>query len=388
MKETTKGTILAFGELFLKSKGVKQILKNHLLDTLEHYLSSAKIPHTTILLHDRVYIENKDPKSVLGIVKNIFGLSWYAESIFITKGSLADLAKFVSSNWPEWIKENQSFAIRLSRDKTVIKEDSDEIITTIAAPIDRKVDLNNPDVTIHLDGREQGWFISRNKHKGAGGLPLGTEGQVLSLISGGIDSPAAAYLTLKRGAKNVWVHFHSYPITSEASIDKVKELAASFLAYQESLDVYFIPFEKLQSLIKINAPAKLRVLLYRRYMLRLATKLAAKIKADALVTGESLGQVSSQTLPNIKITEDVTRLPIFRPLIGMDKDEIITITKKIGTYKTSIKPQEDCCTLFVPKHQTAAGNLDDIKKIEDSLDVDPLIDDILKSISKETFKIS
>ena len=386
--QPTKGILLSYGEIFLKSKGVKQVLKDHLIKTLEQYLAASKASHKTIPTYDRIFIETDDLVSVTKTVKNVFGVSWYAESSFIRKGSLSDIVKFVSSNWPEWIKEDQSFAIKLTRDKAFVKEDSDEIITTIAAPIDRKVDLNNPDVTIHLDGRKQGWFIFRNKSEGASGLPLGTEGQVLSLISGGIDSPAAAYLTLKRGAKNTWVHFHSYPLTSEASIEKVKEIASIFLKYQGSLDIHFIPFGKIQALLKTNAPAKFRVLLYRRYMLRLATKLADKIKANALVTGESLGQVSSQTLPNIKITEEATLLPVLRPLIGMDKDEIIAITKKIGTYETSIKPQEDCCTLFVPKHQTAAGNLEEIKKIEDNLEIDPLLDDAFNSTSKETFKVS
>ena len=204
-------------------------------------------------------------------------------------------------------------------------------------------------------------------------------------MSGGIDSPVAAYLLAKRGAENIWVHFHSFPLVSKASIDKVKELSNIFLKYQPYLKVYFIPFQKAQLEIKAKAPANYRVLLYRRLMLKIAEKIAKKENCKVLATGESLGQVSSQTLPNIKIVEEAAEMPVLRPLIGFDKEEIIKLAEKIGSFSASIKPQEDCCTLFVPKHQTAEGNIDIIKEIEKKIDSQKIIREILKEIEVKEY---
>ncbi len=221
--------------------------------------------------------------------------------------------------------------------------------------------------------------------KGAGGLPGGSSGKVLSLISGGIDSPVAAFLVAKRGAENIWLHFHSFPLVSNVSIEKVKELAKISLKYQPHLKIYFVPFQKAQIKIKTKTPAKYRILLYRRLMLIIAEKIAKREDCHALVTGESLGQVSSQTLPNIKIIEETVKTPVLRPLIGWDKEEIIKLAKKIGTFEISIKPQEDCCTLFVPKHQTAEGRIETIKELEKKLNGAKIIREIIKEIKVERF---
>lgn len=207
---------------------------------------------------------------------------------------------------------------------------------------------------------------------------MGTGGKVLSLISGGIDSPVAAFLMLKRGAENIWLHFHSFPLVSKRSIEKIKELVKIFLDYQPHLKVYFLPFNKFQMEVKIKAPPKYRILLYRRMMLKIAEEIAKKESCKALVTGESLGQVSSQTLPNIEIIEEATKIPILRPLIAQDKEEIIEIAKKIKTYNISIKPQEDCCSLFVPRQATAQGKMEIIKKLEKKLNIKNIILETIK----------
>ena len=209
-------------------------------------------------------------------------------------------------------------------------------------------------------------------------MPNGSAGKILALMSGGIDSPVASYLMAKRGAENIWLHFHSYPLVSNASIQKVKELAERLLVFQPKLTLFSVPFQNIQIMVKTNVPAKYRILVYRRFMLRIAEKIAQKTGCKALVTGESLGQVSSQTLENIVLIQEAVRIPIFRPLIALDKEEIIKIAKDISTYEISIRPQEDCCTLFTPAHSTALGNLETIYNLEKTLEIEELVSSAVK----------
>jgi len=190
----------------------------------------------------------------------------------------------------------------------------------------------------------------------------------------------------KRGAENIWLHFHSFPLVSKKSIEKVKKLAEIFLNFQPYLKIYFIPFSQAQIEVKLKIPSKYRILIYRRLMLKIAQNFAKKEDCQAIVTGESLGQVSSQTLDNLRIIEDGIKIPIFRPLIGFDKNEIINLAKKIKTFEISILPQEDCCTLFVSKHATAKGNLKKVKEEEKKLDVEELIKEAIKKAKVERIK--
>jgi thiamine biosynthesis protein ThiI len=273
----------------------------------------------------------------------------------------------------------------LRRGEDISKKDRDKVIADIAKVIKRKVNLSRPKRVIFIEARKEGWFLHLKKIKGKGGLPVGSGGKVLSLISGGIDSPVAAFLIAKRGGENVWLHFHSFPLVSQASIKKVEDLARIFLNYQPQLKVYFVPFHKIQMEIKTKVLAKYRILLYRRLMLKIAEEIARKEGCQALVTGESLGQVSSQTLPNIKIVEEGTEISILRPLIGMDKEEIVNLAEEIGTYQISIKPQEDCCTLFTPKHASAEGKLEKIQKSEKELNISKIIEETIKEIKIEKY---
>jgi len=341
-----QGTLIAFGELFLKSSGVKDLFQQRLINNLRKSFKKAKI-HS---FRERIFIEAKKP------MNKIFGIAWYADCYCFF--SLKDLADYDFK-----LKKKETFAIR-------VKKDREKIIKAIASKIPNKVDLNKPDKEIFVEQRNNNWFLYFKKKGGLGGLPLGSSGKVLCLISGGIDSVPAAYLTAKRGAECIWLHFHSFPLVSNSSIEKVEELGEIFKKYQPELKIHNIAFQKAQLEIKAKAPAKYRVILYRRLMLRIAEKIAEKEDCKALVTGESLGQVSSQTLTNIKIIEEAVKIPVLRPLIGFDKEEIIRLAKKIKVYDISIKPQEDCCTLFVPKHQTAQGDLKKVKSIEKKLDYD------------------
>ena len=366
-----KGVLVAFGELFLKSKGVKDLFQRKLINNLRFFLEKENVEFKIKSLRERIFINTDGVKKTEKIVKRTFGISWLAESYIFS--DFEELLGHVNKNYPKWIKKNESFAIRMKKDR--------KLIDKLAEKIDRKVNLDKPEKELFIEKRDNNWFLYFKKKKGAGGLPLGSSGKVLSLISGGIDSVPASYLIAKRGADNIWVHFHSFPVSSKKSIEKVKELAVVFSRYNPKLKVYFVPFKDIQLEIKTKTPANLRVLLYRRFMLKIAEKIAKKEDCKAIVTGESLGQVSSQTLSNMKITQKGVNLPILRPLIGLDKEEIIALAKDIKVFDISIKPQEDCCTLFIPKGQTAEGDLKEVKKYEKQLDLQKLVKNAIKTKS-------
>lgn len=380
------GFLLAFGEIFLKSEGVQRLLKKRLVNNLSFFLRKEGIDFEIFPWHERIFIET--PKEtdgeIINVLKNTFGIVWFAKAFFLEKAGVKDLENFVKANYQSWIKKGESFALRVKRGG-VVQESREEIIQKVAEKIERKVNLDHPQREIFLEGRKNGWFVYLKKQRGAGGLPVGSQGKVLALISGGIDSPVAAWLMAKRGAENIWLHFHSFPLVSKASIEKTKELARAFLNYQPQLKIYFLPFSKIQTKIKLNLPPKYRVLLYRRLMFKIAEKMAEKEGCQALVTGESLGQVSSQTLPNVQITQEKIKIPILRPLIGLDKKEIVSLAKKIKTFAISIQPQEDCCTLFVPKHQTAAGKVEVTQELEKSLKPAGLIIEAINQAEIEGF---
>ena len=236
-----------------------------------------------------------------------------------------------------------------------------------------KVDLTHSELTIFIEILAKEAFIYTEKFQGQGGLPVGTGGKVACLLSGGIDSPVAAYRMMKRGCSVFFVHFHSYPYLSKMSQEKVGDIAEILNQYQRASKLFLIPFGDIQKEIVLQAPAKYRVVLYRRMMVRITEALAKREKALALVTGESLGQVASQTLENIRTIENAVTLPVLRPLIGMDKGEIIGQAKEIGTYDISIIPDQDCCQLFIPKNPAVRTTIEEIERVEKALDIPKLI---------------
>ena len=237
----------------------------------------------------------------------------------------------------------------------------------------KTVDLRQPDITIHIETLIKDAYYFLHREEGAGGLPLGTSGKVACLLSGGIDSPVAAYRLMKRGCPAVFIHFHGRPYVSRASEEKVRELAELLTRYQSNSRLYLVPFGDIQRQIVLGAPSAFRIVLYRRMMIRIAEELARRERCWALVTGDSLGQVASQTAENISVVEEASGLPILRPLIGMDKLEITQQAQKIGTFQTSIEPDEDCCRLFVPPHPSTRTELDHIHKIERGFDLIALV---------------
>ena len=236
-----------------------------------------------------------------------------------------------------------------------------------------RVDLRNPELVVHVEVIPRNTLIYVEKTEGAGGLPVGTGGMLLGLLSGGIDSPVAAYRMMKRGCQVNFIHFHSYPFLDRASQRKAQALARLLTRYQYRSKLCMVPFGEVQQRIVSAVPAAYRVVLYRRYMLRVADALAQQFGAHALVTGESLGQVASQTLSNLRVIEAASSLPVLRPLIGMDKAEIMAQAEAIGTYGTSILPDQDCCTLFVPRRPATRTSLSDIETAEQALDTPALL---------------
>ncbi len=357
-----QGILGAFGDLFLKSPGVQRIFRKHLDHNIKVLLRNANLYFKLFTWRERIFIATQDTEKGIEVVRKVFGIAWVADSYFFPKGELKSITNFIKRNYQEWIEQNQTFALAVRVSGKDISRD--EVINKLAPQIKRKVNLSNPDVTIYVEVRNPGWFIYRKKIQAVGGLPGGSSGKVLTMMSGGIDSPVAAFLAAKRGAETVWLHFHSFPLVSNKSIEKVKDLARIFLSYQHRIKVYFIPFQKAQMDIKLKTPDKYRILLYRRLMFKIAERIASREGCQALVTGESLGQVSSQTLPNMAIIQEGIAVPILRPLVGYDKQEIIRMADTMGTLEVSLRPHEDCCTLFTPQHATAAGNIEKIRKAE------------------------
>lgn len=379
------GILIAFGELYLKSKPVRTIFIKKLVYSLKFYLEKEKVNCKIHYLRDRLIIETQEMEKAKEIVKNIFGISWFAEVTLLKSCDLEKIVNFIKLNQNDLIKKENTFALRLRYNKEVIKERRDEIIDKVAEAIDRKVNLTNPQTELFLEIRKGGCYIYSKKEKGAGGLPLESSAKSLIMMSGGIDSPVAAYFAAKRGSHSIWIHFHSFPYSSKASIEKVEELAKIFKNFQPKIKVIFVPFGACQMKIRAGAPANHRVILYRRLMLKVAEQVAKKAKCFAIFTGESLGQVSSQTLPNMEIVEEAIKMPILRPLIGFDKEEITKISKEIGMLEVSIKPHEDCCTLFVSKHQSAESKLKNILEIEKDLPIEEMIKECLDGIEIKEF---
>jgi thiamine biosynthesis protein ThiI len=249
-----------------------------------------------------------------------------------------------------------------------------------------RVDLEHPALTVHIEMLPNGAFYFFGKEPGAGGMPTGTSGRVACLLSGGIDSPVAAYRMMRRGCPVLLIHFHSYPILSRASQEKVREIAALLTTHQLRSRLIMVPFGELQQQVVLSVPPELRVVIYRRLMLRIAERLARRAHARALVTGEVVGQVASQTVENMTAIAQATALEILRPLVGMDKDEITAEAQRIGTLPISNIPDQDCCTLFTPRHPATRARLAQVAQAELALPLDAMVTSAVAAASVEDFR--
>ena len=245
-----------------------------------------------------------------------------------------------------------------------------------------EVDVHEPELVVHVEVRETAAYVHAQPVPGAGGMPVGSNGRAVTLLSGGIDSPVSSYMIAKRGIHLIPVHFFSFPYTSEAAKEKVVELARILTAWCGRLTVEIVPFTHIQEEIRDKCPEELFTLVMRRFMMRIAQRIAYSNGCGALVTGENLGQVASQTMPAMAVTEAVTTLPVLRPLIGFDKEEIIRYARKIGTLDTSILPYEDCCTVFTPRHPKLHPTVEELADAERALDVEGLVNEALRGIER------
>ena len=248
-----------------------------------------------------------------------------------------------------------------------------------------RVDLERPEIDIRLEFLSNEAFYFFDKHSGPGGMPIGTAGRVVCLLSGGLDSPVAAWRMMKRGCTVTFVHFHSYPILSRASIEKARSLATLLTKWQHRSRLYLVPFGEIQQQVLLTVPARLRVVVYRRLMLRIAERIAKMRHAQALVTGDVVGQVASQTLENLAVVGKVATIPLFRPLIGMDKDEIMAQAQILGSYPISIIPDQDCCTLFTPRNPATRARFDETEAGESALPIEDLVETAVRTAVVEDF---
>lgn len=245
-----------------------------------------------------------------------------------------------------------------------------------------KVDVHNPELTVHVEIRDYAAFVHANPEPGAGGLPVGINGRAVSLLSGGIDSPVASWMIAKRGTALEMVHFFSYPYTSNEAKEKVLDLARLLTPWCGRLTVHVVPFTAIQEELRRSCPQELFTLVMRRFMMRISERVAQRCGAKALVTGECLGQVASQTMEAMAVTGAVVGLPILRPVVGMDKEDIVRISRKIGTYDTSILPYEDCCTVFTPRHPRLRPTLEELEAAERALDIEAMVQAAVDGIER------
>jgi len=336
----------------------------------------------------KIYIEASEDnfKQIIDRVKKVFGIVYISPCIRVEK-NIEELKKAVVEIMKYKTDGNsiKTFKVETNRVDKKFPIKSPEVSRQMGAVIlknieNLKVDVNNPDIHVFIDIKEY-IYVYTDRIKGYGGLPIGTNGKGLLLLSGGIDSPVAGFLMAKRGVEISAIHFHSYPFTSERAEEKVKTLAKILSLYTGKIKMYSVNILDIQKEINKNCPEDQMTILSRRFMMRIAEKVAIDNEIDALITGESLGQVASQTIKSIYVTNASVNMPIFRPLIGLDKVQIIEIAKDIETYETSILPYDDCCTLFLPKHPVTKPKLEDIEKSELNLDVEGLVNHALETMT-------
>ena len=333
-----------------------------------------------------IYIEPQDESfdfsEALERVKLIFGIAGFSRACVCEK-DMADILEKSVEYLEEPLKNVKTFKVEAKRADKRFPLTSPEICREVGGVLlskyhHLKVDVHNPDITVYVEIRDTNAYVRAEQIQGAGGLPVGTAGTASILISGGIDSPVAAWTMAKRGLRLNAIHFASPPYTSPRAEMKVKTLLSRVARYSGCINLAIVPFTKIQGEIAKNCPEDYFTLIMRRMMMRIAQKIAKDSGSLALITGESLGQVASQTLPALVTTDYVTTMPVLRPLIGMDKEEIVTISRKIDAFETSILPYEDCCTVFTPKHPKTRPTLESCEKAENGLDIDALIEEAIK----------
>lgn len=332
-------------------------------------------------------VDDIDLDDAVDRVSRVFGIAALSRACLCEK-DFDSIKETTSEYLEEQLEDAKTFKVEAKRADKKFPMKSPEICRELGGYIlskfhHLKVDVHNPDITVTVEIRDNFAFVRGNNIKGAGGMPTGTSGRACVLISGGIDSPVAAYMMVKRGIELCAVHFASPPYTSELAEMKVMELLKKVARYSGVITTYVVPFTKIQEAIRDLCPEEYFTIIMRRVMMMISEKIAEKQNCNALITGESVGQVASQTMYALRCTDCAVNMPVFRPCIGMDKEEIIAVSRKIDTFETSIQPYEDCCTVFTPKHPKTRPQVDDVISAEQKIDnLDELIAEAISQVKK------
>ena len=341
-------------------------------------------------LQSTVYVEPQDDScdmdGAFEALQTVFGVIAITRAAACDKDPDAIAAKAIEY-LAEDMRSARSFKVESKRSDKRFPMTSIELSQHVGGLLseafpDTEVDVRSPELTVHVEVRDLAAYVHSTPLPGAGGMPVGSNGRAVTLLSGGIDSPVSSYMIAKRGVHLVPVHFFSYPYTSEAAKEKVLTLAEKLTAYCGKLMVEIVPFTHIQEEIRDKCPEEYFTIIMRRFMMRIAERIANDNGCGAIVTGENLGQVASQTMSAMAVTEAVTDLPVLRPLIGFDKAEIVSLARKIDTFETSILPYEDCCTVFTPRHPKLRPVNAECEEIEKALDIDGLIEEAVKNIER------
>lgn len=380
--------IVRYCEIHLKGKNrgfFEKLLKTNIENSLKGIKHIFRPMHSRYLIED--FVES-DYALICDKLHKIPGVHTFSRAIVV----INELEKITEAALSLCEGKSGTFKVETNRADKTFSPNSVETSALIGGKILEKygnnltVSVKNPDFTLSIDIREDGkTFIYNETQHGISGMPVGSAGRGLLLISGGIDSPVAGFMTIKRGMKIDCIHFHSFPYTGEAAKEKVISLTKKIGEYNGGINLYVVPFTEIQEEIHKKCPEEYMITLMRRFMMRIAEKLAISLGDQAVITGESLGQVASQTIESITSSNSVVKMPVLRPVIAFDKLDIIEIANKIDTYETSILPYEDCCTVFLPKFPLIKPNLEKVVKNEQLLDVDALIDRAISKIERYEF---
>lgn len=379
--------LLKDGEIVLKGlnrRTFEDVLKKNIRHAISH-LGSFEIKSAQSIIYVKPLSDDIDLDEACLKISRVFGIVSYSRAAICEEKTLESIIATAPVYLEKELKAVKTFKVEARRSDKRFPYKSPEICAELGGVILDKfphlsVDVHNPDLIVNVEVRDFGAYVYGAAHKGAGGIPVGTSGNAAILISGGIDSPVAAYMMAKRGLKLTAVHFASPPYTSKRAEDKVVRLLRRVSRYAGKMTMYTVPFTKIQKTIKNECPEELFTIIMRRLMMQISSRIAADNDCTALITGESLGQVASQTIGALSCTDDAADLLVFRPLIGMDKQEIIDISYKIDTYDISIEPYEDCCTVFTPKHPRTRPVLKYVKEAQEKANFEPMIEEALANL--------
>lgn len=383
--------LVKFGEIVLKGlnkKSFEDLLTKNIKRRLKS-LGQFKLTSAQSTTYITPLDEDIDLGEVVDRVSKIFGIAALCRACVCEK-NFDDICEKSYEYLDDVLSCAKTFKVNAKRSDKAFPMKSPEICMELGAKLLEKfpnltVDVKNPEITVTVEIRDENAFVHAEKIKGAGGLPVGSSGKALLLLSGGIDSPVAGWMMAKRGVHIAAIHYVSPPYTSDRAQLKVEQLCQKLTDWCGSIAFFCVPFTELQEAIKDHCPEEYFTIIMRRLMMEIAQRIAAKDKCLALITGESVGQVASQTMAAISCTDAVCRIPVFRPCIGMDKTEIIEISRKIDTFETSTLPYEDCCTVFTPRHPKVRPNLSDIEKAQNSFDFEPLIQKAVENTELKVF---